>query len=87
MENEQAIIATTEKFDKNNILDSFIVNIKRASGEVESLRYCIDTLQDEEGNIIDVFYRLKEGSINDAGAIKQINVVGLLLQHYLWHQT
>lgn len=75
LENEQAIIATTEKFDKNNILDSFIVNIKRASGEVESLRYCIDTLQDEEGNIVDVFYRLKEGSINDAGAIKQIQKI------------
>ena len=63
LKDEQAIIATTEKFDENNQLNSFTINIKRASGEVETLRYALDTLNDN--------FKLSGSSIGDTGAIKQ----------------
>lgn len=71
LKDEQAIIATTEKFDKNNQLNSFTINVKRASGEVETLKYALDTLKDEDGNITDTFFKLSGSSIGDTGAIKQ----------------
>lgn len=71
LKDEQAIIATTEKFDENNQLNSFTINVKRASGEVESLKYTLDTLKDEDGGITDTFFKLSGSSIGDAGAIKQ----------------
>ena len=75
LKDEQAVIATTEQFGQNNNLTSFTVNIKRASGEVESLKYTIDTLKDSEGNIEQIFYKLSGSSINDSGAIKQIKAI------------
>lgn len=75
LKDEQAVIATTEKFGENNNLTSFIVNVKRASGEVESLRYTIASLKDEKGNIGDTFYKLSGSSIGDTGAIKQIKAI------------
>ena len=72
LENEQAVIATTERFGQNNNLTSFTVNIKRATGEVESLRYAVDALKDDEGNIEQIFYKLSGSTTGDAGAIKQI---------------
>ena len=71
LKDEQAIIATTEKFDENNQLNSFTINVKRASGEVETLRYALDTLKDKDGNITNTFFKLSGSSIGDAGAIKQ----------------
>ena len=71
LKDEQAIIATTEKFDENNQLNSFTINVKRASSEVESLKYTLDTLKDEDGGITDTFFKLSGSSIGDAGAIKQ----------------
>lgn len=75
LKDEQAVIATTEKFGENNNLTSFSVDIKRASGEVETLKYKLDALKDDEGNISDVFYKLSESSINDAGAIKHVQQI------------
>ena len=75
LKDEQAIIATTENFDQNNSLTSFTVNIKRASGEVESLRYAIATLKDDERNIEKKIYGLSGSSIGDAGALKQIKQI------------
>ena len=72
LENEQAVIATTERFGQNNNLTSFTVNIKRATGEVESLRYAVDALKDDEGNIEQIFYKLSGSTTGDSGAIKQI---------------
>ena len=75
LKDEQAVIATTERFGQNNDLTSFVVNIKRASGEVESLRYTIDSLKDSEGNVEQIFYKLSGSSVNDSGAIKQIKAI------------
>ena len=44
---EKAVVSVTEQFDDNNALQSFVVNIRRASGEVETLRYAMDKLNDE----------------------------------------
>lgn len=44
---EKAVVSVTEQFDDSNALQSFVVNIRRASGEVETLRYAMDKLNDE----------------------------------------
>lgn len=75
LKNENAVIATTEQFGSNNNLASFAVNIKRATGEVETLRYAVDTLKDDNGNITDIFYTLSGSTFNDSGAIKQLKQI------------
>lgn len=72
---EKAILTLTEKFDNTN-LNAFTVNVKRASGEVESLRY---ELQDTANGMKFVF---KGGAINDAGAIRQIQKVEKTFSDY-----
>lgn len=72
LQDENVIISTIEKFGDNNALSSFTVNIKRASGEVESLKYTLSELKDDEGNIEDFFFKLSESSIGDAGAKKLV---------------
>lgn len=68
---ENAIITTTEKFDDSNSLNAFTVNIKRATGEVETLRYALENLAaDGEKDNFKLTYQ--GGSINDAGAKKQL---------------
>lgn len=39
LKDENAVISLSEKFGKSNGLISFVINVKRATGEVESLRY------------------------------------------------
>lgn len=82
LKDERAIIATTENFGKNNNLTSFTVNIKRASGEVESLKYALDMLKDDAGNIEQKFYRLNGSSIGDTGAIRQIRTIENTIADY-----
>lgn len=71
LDGENAVIATTERFGSKNNLESFTVNIKRASGEVESLRYHVKEVEDELGNTTR-YFGLTGSTLNDSGAIKQI---------------
>lgn len=82
MQSEKAVIATTERFGENNGLTAFAVNIKRATGEVESLRYVIDSIKDDSGNVLSTFYRLSSSQLNDAGAIKQIESIERAFSDY-----
>lgn len=60
---EKAVVTTTETFDDSG-LKSFIVNIKRANGEVETLKYELN----EIGSFV-----LKGGTVNDTPIIKQFS--------------
>lgn len=82
MQSEKAVIATTERFGENNGLTAFSVNIKRATGEVESLRYVIDSIKDDSGNVLSTFYRPSSLQLNDAGAIKQIESIERAFSDY-----
>lgn len=82
MQSEKAVIATTERFGENNGLTAFAVNIKRATGEVESLRYVIDSIKDDSGNVLSTFYRPSSSQLNDAGAIKQIQSIERAFSDY-----
>lgn len=75
LKDEQAVIATVEKFGETNNLETFTINIKRATGEIESLKYVIDTIKDEDGNIEQVFYKFNSGAIGDVGAMEQIQQI------------
>ena len=41
LKDETELLSVSERFDKSNMLSSFAVNVKRASGEVETLRYAL----------------------------------------------
>lgn len=69
LESENAVIAVNERFGENNNLTSFSLNIKRATGEVETLRYALENLGDNE-NPIYAFVN-KGAEINNSEAIKQ----------------
>jgi len=73
LDNEKAVITVSEQFDHNNSLNSFTVNVKRANGEVESLRYSLKNI----GTLENPFYAFADngGSINDSGSIKQIKAI------------
>ena len=64
---EKAAVSVAEQFDDNNMLKSFTVNVKRASGEVESLRYALQKIDDE--NYGDFIYM--GASSNDKNVQKQ----------------
>ena len=57
-----------EKFKDGALLKGFTVNIKNAKGEVESLKYALRDIEGKTGQS----FQYTGGSINDAGAIKQI---------------
>lgn len=65
---EKAVVSVTEQFDDNNALQSFVVNIKRATGEVETLRYAMDKLNDEG----DEGFAYQGGSSSDSRVEKQL---------------
>ena len=78
LENENAVITVSEKFNESNNLNAFTVNIKRASGEVESLHYALRNI----GTVQDSLYAFKNigAGLNDAGAERQTKASKLLLQ-------
>lgn len=63
LENENAVITVSEKFNESNNLNAFTVNIKRASGEVESLHYALRNI----GTVQDSLYAFKNigAGLND----------------------
>ena len=73
LKDENAVLSVSEKFGKLNGLTSFTVNVKRANGEVESLRYSLENM----GTKDDPFYQFKNvgAEINNSGAIKQIQAI------------
>lgn len=68
-------VSVLEKFGQNNNLTSFTVSLKNAEGITEQLKYRIDNLKDDAGNITDTFFRYTGGSINDNGVIQQFNAI------------
>lgn len=76
LKDENAVISVSERFGNLNGLTSFTVNIKRATGEVESLRYALNEIKDTDGNNTGQFrFVNKGGVINDANAVKQLQRV------------
>lgn len=73
LKDENAVISVSEKFGKSNGLTSFTVNVKRANGEVESLKYSLENM----GTKDDPFYQFKNvgAELNNSGAVKQIQAV------------
>src|SRR5574344_895536 len=60
-----------KNIDGTSMLNAFTVNLKNAKGEVESLRYSLQALVDDNGNKTGDIFRYTSGSVNDAGAVKQ----------------
>jgi len=73
LKEENAVISVSEKFGELNGLTSFTVNVKRATGEVESLKYALKPILDSDGNDTGEFYFGNIGAeLNNSGAVKQI---------------
>lgn len=75
LKEENAVISISEKFGNLNGLTSFTVNVKRATGEVESLRYALKPVLDENGNEIGKVFGNVGAEINNSGAVKQIQAI------------
>ena len=71
LEDEKAIVTVNEKFNDSNALQSFVINIKRANGEVESLRYAMENLEKYTEKANDWHLTYQGGTVNDANTIKQ----------------
>ena len=80
LQDEQTLISVSEKFDKSNQLSSFAVNVKRASGEVETLRYALENI----GSKGDPFYVFKNigAELNNSTAIKQMQKMEKVITDY-----
>ena len=67
----QGIVTVKEEMkniDGKTLLNGFTINIKNAKGEIESLKYALKDIEGKTGKS----FQYIGGSINDAGAIKQI---------------
>lgn len=80
LQDEQTLISVSERFDKTNMLSSFAVNVKRASGEVETLRYALENI----GSKGDPFYVFKNigAELNNSTAIKQMQKMEKVITDY-----
>lgn len=80
LKDENALIAVSERFNKANELNSFTVNVKRASGEVETLRYALENI----GKASDPLYVFNNvgAVLNDSGAIKQMQQMEKVITDY-----
>lgn len=75
LQNEKAVIATTQHFDNDGMMRTFTLNVKRATGEVESLNYAFRQVTDNNGNVTDTYFENTGSHLNDSGAIEQINAI------------
>lgn len=73
LKDENAIIAASEKFNSENTLSSFVINIKRANGEIESLKYSLKNIGTLENPLFE--FVSSGASANNSGAIRQIKAV------------
>lgn len=80
LKDENALVAVSEKFNKANELNSFTVNVKRASGEVETLRYALENI----GSVSDPFYVFKNvgAVLNESGTVKQMQQMEKVITDY-----
>ena len=72
------IVTVKEQMTQVNgtsFLDGFIVNIKKANGEVESLTYRLKDMLDSQGKVTGKSFQYIGGSINDKGVIKQLDAI------------
>lgn len=80
---ENAVISVSEQFGKTNSLASFTVNVKRATGEVESLRYALSEIKDVNGKGTGQYHFVnKGGTINDSNAKKQVQQIENAFANY-----
>lgn len=61
--------------DGKSFLDGFIVNIKKANGEIESLTYRLKDMLDSHGKVTGKSFQYIGGSINDNGVLKQFDAI------------
>lgn len=80
LKDETELIAVSERFGKANELTSFAVNVKRASGEVETLRYALENI----GSVSDPFYAFKHigAELNNSGAVRQMQQMEKYITDY-----
>lgn len=80
LQDEQTLISVSEKFNRANELSSFAVNIKRATGEVETLKYALENI----GSKGDPFYVFKNigAELNNSTAIKQMQKMEKVITDY-----
>lgn len=71
-----------ELFEGKKQLQGFVIDIKNAEGAVESLRYRIHNLTDDDGNITGQAFQYRGGQINDKGVIKQITAIETAIASY-----
>lgn len=60
-----------ENFEGNSELSAFTINIKNAQGEIESLRYSLKNITDDNGNVTGQMFGYTGGSINDINVVKE----------------
>lgn len=79
-QDENTLISVSEKFNRANELSSFAVNVRRASGEVETLRYALENI----GTKGDPFYVFKNigAELNNSTAIKQVQKMEKVITDY-----
>lgn len=82
LQNEKAVIATTQHFDNDGMMRAFTLNVKRAIGEVESLNYAFREITDNNGNVTDTYFENTSSHLNDSGAIKQIEAIEKAFSDY-----
>lgn len=68
LKSENATVTVLENFDDKK-LNAFTVNVKRASGEVESLHYQLRNLGDNQNP--DMWFSFTGGKVNDVNVVKQ----------------
>ena len=80
LKDETELLSVSERFDKSNMLSSFAVNVKRASGEVETLRYALKNI----GSKGDPLYAFKNigAELNNAQAVKQMQKMEKVITDY-----
>ena len=61
--------------DGKSFLDGFIVNIKKANGEMESLTYRLKDMLDSQGKATGKSFQYIGGSIDDNGVLKQFDAI------------
>lgn len=82
LQNEKAVIATTQHFDNDGMMRAFTLNVKRATGEVESLNYAFRQITDNNGNVTDTYFENTSSHLNDSGAIKHIEAIEKAFSDY-----
>lgn len=72
LKSENAFVTTMERFDDSK-LNSFVVNVKRANGEIESLNYQLRNVGTKDAP--DIRFQFTGRKTNDSGIIKQIQQI------------